>query len=58
MVEVLGSLKVSLASLLCGSITALHGTRFLAYPLGMSQSLRSVRLALAPLATANQGSPR
>jgi len=32
-------------------IAALHGARFLAYPFGMSSSLRSVRLALKLLAT-------
>jgi len=43
-----------LNNLLRGSIAALRGARFLAYPIGMSRSLCSVRLALKPLATVLQ----
>ena len=40
-----------LNNLLRNSIAALRGARPLAYPQGMSRSLRSMRLALKPLAT-------
>ena len=43
-----------LNNLLRGSIAALRGARFLAYPKGMSRSLCSVRLALKPLVTVLQ----
>ncbi len=43
-------------NLLRNRIAALRGTRFLAYPQGMSRSLRSVRLALQSLATVFRGS--
>jgi hypothetical protein len=42
-------------NLLRGSIAALRGTRFRAYLGDMSLSLRSVRLALEPLATVFRG---
>lgn len=45
-------------SLLRVSIAALRGAHSLAYPVGMSRSLRSVRLALEPLATVLRGARR
>jgi hypothetical protein len=48
-------LKVTSKNLLRGPIAALRGARSLAYLLDMSRSLRSVRLALVPLATVFRG---
>jgi hypothetical protein len=42
-------------NLLRGLIAALHGTRFRAYLVDMSWSLRTVRRALKPLATVFRG---
>ncbi len=42
-------------NLLRSRIAALRGTHSFAYLLGMSQSLRSVRLELQPLATVLRG---
>jgi cytochrome c553 len=48
-------MKDASTNLLRDSIAALRGTRSIAYRIDMSQSLRSVRLALKPLATVFRG---
>ena len=45
----------TLINCLCGRIAALRGARNLDYPIDMSRLLRSVRLALHPAQTINQG---
>jgi len=48
-------LKGASNNLLRDPVAVLGGARCLAYPLDMSRSLRSVRLALGPLATVFRG---
>ena len=49
------TLKETLINCLYRRIDTLHGTRNLDYPVDMSRFLRSVRLALHPTQTINQG---